>query len=75
MFEIAAGSALPLGFGGKAVGARGLRGEPGAVTFGVKPGDGGYGLERVVEIFVAPKRRRIGSGVAPPSFRTNRQTL
>src|SRR5216684_6969510 len=41
LFEVVAGGALPLGFGGKAVGAAGLAGQPAAVAVGAKPGDAG----------------------------------
>ena len=68
MFEVAAGGALPLGFGGKAVGAGGLAGQPAAVTVCVKPGDAGYRLLGMIEIFVLPEGRRIVSAGVEVEF-------
>jgi len=62
LVEMAAGGALPLGFGGKAVRASGLLGKPVAVTVGVKPGDSGYGLAGMVEILMVPERWRVRRG-------------
>ena len=64
LFEIAASGALPFGFGGKTVGAGGLRGQPLAVTVGLEPGDSGDGLLGIVKILVVPERRRSRSGGA-----------
>ena len=60
LLEVAAGGALPLGFGGKAVGAGGLGGEPVAIIVSVKPGDACYGLLRMVEIGIGPEGRSGG---------------
>src|SRR5882672_2325099 len=60
LLEIAAGGALPFGFGWETVRTRGLGGEPLAITVGVEPGDAGYGLLGMIEILVVPEGRRIG---------------
>jgi len=57
LFEIAAGSAFPLGFGGKTVGAAGLRDEPLAIAIGIEPRDAGDGLPRMVEVGILPEGR------------------
>jgi len=57
LFEIAAGGALPFGLSGEMVGATGLGGQPLTVMVGFEPGDAGYGLLGMVEIFVVPEWR------------------
>jgi len=62
LFEAAAGGTFPFGFGGKAEVASGLVTQPFAVARGIMPGGSGYGLLRVIEVGIAPERRRCGSG-------------